>query len=83
MNNTNNHPHTDQEVLAMLCGVVPPEYREGTKHQLVGWVRQADSVHADLLARFPPPDEAEPMKTVRSAPSRPAIEGPEINLPRL
>jgi hypothetical protein len=45
----------DSEPLSMLCGVVPPEYREGVKHQFIALRQQAD-----LVMSFRVPDETEP-----------------------
>lgn len=45
----------DCEPLSSLMGVVPPEYREGVKHQFIALKEQAE-----LVMKFPLPDEAEP-----------------------
>jgi hypothetical protein len=51
----NNGADVDHDALAMLCGVVPPQYREGVKHQFL-------TPRADLAASVP----EEPEEPARS-----------------
>jgi hypothetical protein len=53
MINTNNNAGMDHDALAMLCGVVPPQYREGVKHQFL-------VPRADVPASFPEEPEEPP-----------------------
>lgn len=53
----NNNSDVGREVLAMLCGVVPPEYREGVKPPLVAPAKQTDGTMRSAL-----PEEIEPAR---------------------
>jgi hypothetical protein len=68
MSNTNNNADRDHSALAMLCGVVPPEYREGMGNPFAALVKQAERAMG-----FPLDDEPEPApaSVPRLSPPRP------------